>query len=112
MKITEVRAIPLSIPVEGDDYRARIGAHSTVSIIVVEITTDNGLRGYGEGLARHAPKAHAELIDHVLARHYIGQNPFEAARLQIGRASCRERVCQYVEISVVAGSLKKKTTAN
>src|SRR3546814_11015371 len=27
---------------------------------------------------------------------------------QIGRASCRERVCQYVSISVVAGSLKKK----
>src|SRR3546814_19663545 len=26
----------------------------------------------------------------------------------IGRASCRERVCQYVYISVVAGSLKKK----
>src|SRR3546814_15785327 len=28
---------------------------------------------------------------------------------QIGRASCRERVCQYVSIWVVAGSLKKKT---
>src|SRR3546814_11930724 len=27
---------------------------------------------------------------------------------QIGRASCRERVCQYVSISLVAGSLKKK----
>src|SRR3546814_11516893 len=27
---------------------------------------------------------------------------------QIGRASCRERVCRYVENSVVAGSLKKK----
>src|SRR3546814_14400609 len=27
---------------------------------------------------------------------------------KIGRASCRERVCQYVEISVVAVSLKKK----
>src|SRR3546814_11344758 len=27
---------------------------------------------------------------------------------QIGRASCRERVCQYVKISVVAESLKKK----
>src|SRR3546814_15970686 len=26
---------------------------------------------------------------------------------QIGRASCRERVCQYVLISVVGGSLKK-----
>src|SRR3546814_15584466 len=34
----------------------------------------------------------------------------EAGKLmgKIGRASCRERVCQYVEISVVAGSLKKK----
>src|SRR3546814_12003136 len=28
---------------------------------------------------------------------------------QIGRASCRERGCQYVEISVVAVSLKKTT---
>src|SRR3546814_11107890 len=28
---------------------------------------------------------------------------------QIGRASCRERVCQYVTFSGVAGSLKKKT---
>src|SRR3546814_17268043 len=33
--------------------------------------------------------------------------------LQIGRASCRERVCQYVYISVVAVSLnnKNKTTS-
>src|SRR3546814_19237923 len=29
-------------------------------------------------------------------------------RDEIGRASCRERVCQYVEISGVAVSLKKK----
>src|SRR3546814_806573 len=29
-------------------------------------------------------------------------------RIEIGRASCRERVCQYVSISVVAGALKKK----
>src|SRR3546814_13500184 len=28
--------------------------------------------------------------------------------IEIGRASCRERVCQYVSISVVAVSLKKK----
>src|SRR3546814_16515758 len=30
------------------------------------------------------------------------------AALEIGRASCRERVCQYVEISEVAVSFKKK----
>src|SRR3546814_18477722 len=31
---------------------------------------------------------------------------------EIGRASCRERVCQYVSISVVAVSLHKKNTDN
>src|SRR3546814_14577136 len=31
---------------------------------------------------------------------------------EIGRASCRERVCQYVSISVVAVTLKKKTNRN
>src|SRR3546814_14013327 len=30
--------------------------------------------------------------------------------VQIGRASCRARVCQYVSLSVVAVSLKKETT--
>src|SRR3546814_21183683 len=31
-----------------------------------------------------------------------------SAAWQLGRVSCRERVCQYVEISWVAGSGKKK----
>src|SRR3546814_16560465 len=31
-----------------------------------------------------------------------------ALKTEIGRASCRERVCQYVLISVVAVALKKK----
>src|SRR3546814_21030301 len=35
-----------------------------------------------------------------LARRGLGQQ-------EIGRASCGERVCQYVSISVVAGALKK-----
>src|SRR3546814_17157941 len=34
--------------------------------------------------------------------------PPNPACKQIGRASCRERVCQYVYISVVAASLKNK----
>src|SRR3546814_13601011 len=42
----------------------------------------------------------------------LQEDESEAHRLfaeEIGRASCRERVCQYVYISVVAGSLKKQT---
>src|SRR3546814_19337298 len=41
----------------------------------------------------------------VVPFHRIGR---EIGDPQIGRASCRERVCQYVYISVVAGSLKTK----
>src|SRR3546814_18972310 len=33
-------------------------------------------------------------------------------RRQTGRESCRERVCQYVSSSVVAGSVKKKLQAS
>src|SRR3546814_15017905 len=33
-----------------------------------------------------------------------------SVELEIGRASCRERVCQYVEISVGPVSLKQKMT--
>src|SRR3546814_18282199 len=35
-----------------------------------------------------------------------------AVSLEIGRESCRERVCPYVEISVVAVPFKKKTIHN
>src|SRR3546814_17920353 len=68
--------------------------------------------------ARAAPPAPAE--NHPRARFAEGSQKQEnrsgkkSRRLhrpiweQIGRASCRERVCQYVSISVVAVSLKKK----
>src|SRR3546814_11755860 len=47
---------------------------------------------------RSAPPHHnQEMVAHV------------AQQRQIGRASCRARVCQYVSISVVAVSLQKKT---
>src|SRR3546814_17262710 len=61
-----------------------------------------------------------EIILDVLG--IIGRQPVDdggakgsARRLivaEIGRASCRERVCQYVWISGVAVSLKKKTHKN
>src|SRR3546814_17165528 len=42
------------------------------------------------------------------ARFYLAHRSPPCGR-SIGRASCRERVCQSVSISVVAVSLKKKT---
>src|SRR3546814_15850058 len=40
-----------------------------------------------------------------------GERDRQQRRRKIGRASCRERVCQYVSISVVAVSLKKNNKA-
>src|SRR3546814_20185676 len=48
----------------------------------------------------------------VLVNYWFGQPaerfPFAVCAGEIGRASCRERVCPSVSISVVAVSLKKK----
>src|SRR3546814_14211565 len=49
-----------------------------------------------------APFGIALLVDRLSALMLL------LTALQIGRASCRERVCQSVSISVVAVSLKKK----
>src|SRR3546814_20590289 len=46
------------------------------------------------------------------ARGMVRDVPDKHFGSEIGRASCRERVCQYVEISVVAVSLKKKNTTS
>src|SRR3546814_18161214 len=47
----------------------------------------------------------------LLGNLYEVSQPIQL-RIKIGRASGRERVCQYVKISVVAVSLKKKTKNN
>src|SRR3546814_12457062 len=45
----------------------------------------------------------------ALARRGLAASiPPKANRQEIGRAACRERGCQYGEISVVAGPFKKK----
>src|SRR3546814_18163037 len=48
------------------------------------------------------------ILDTVAASHDL--DAFSKLLAQIGRASCRERVCQYVAISVVAGPYNKKKT--
>src|SRR3546814_12202194 len=52
-----------------------------------------------EGLARYKYPRWVSFVDEL---------PKTATGKKIGSASCRERVCKYVSIAVVAGSLKKK----
>src|SRR3546814_19946697 len=54
-------------------------------------------------------RAFPKFVDWSLDRQdRVLQGFAKHATVQIGRASCRERVCQYVQFSVVAVSLKKK----
>src|SRR3546814_12111016 len=61
-------------------------------------------------LVRAFAHAHIEVALIAVDLSLIDHRADLRARLErtIGRASCRERGCQYVEISVVAVSLKKK----
>jgi L-alanine-DL-glutamate epimerase-like enolase superfamily enzyme len=74
MKITDVRAIPLAIPVRAwtpdSPWRAGIGKQ-----ILVRLTTDEGLTGWGECFAYGAPLAVCNVVDEALAPLLVGQDP-------------------------------------
>src|SRR3546814_14200475 len=93
----------------------RAGQRMTEERTVLDQRVDAARRA--EGLARHRrqvmelkqglilhERIARELAFKLLAESEIADPP----HAQIGRASCRERVCQYVYISVVAVALKKK----
>src|SRR3546814_13162024 len=61
--------------------------------------------GYRKGRGKTNPPE-ADYIIEELQR--IAEDPSFDGRPKIGRASCEERVCQYVKNTVVAGSVKKK----
>jgi L-alanine-DL-glutamate epimerase-like enolase superfamily enzyme len=78
VKITDVRAIPLAIPVRAwvpdSPWRAGIGKQ-----ILVRLTTDEGLTGWGECFAYGAPLAVCNVVDEALAPLLVGEDP---ARLE------------------------------
>lgn len=76
MQITSVEAIALEAPLEKRVARARqIAPLKARRCLLVKITTDQGLVGYGEGLTPVAPQAAAAVVRHVLAPFLIGQDP-------------------------------------
>src|SRR3546814_15096467 len=87
---------PLMLPAPASGRRGRFGELQEVVQQRVALLRGDALRMELHAVDRQGPVLQAH--DHAV----VGG--------QIGRASCRERVCQYVSISVVAVSLKKKKT--
>src|SRR3546814_3224471 len=91
----EVRISDWSSDVCSSDLAAEIAA--ALAAVVCRVTVD--------ALGPASWPRHAEAPRGPLHRR-------EVAGDQIGRASCRERVCQYVSISVADVSLKKNSCNN
>lgn len=55
--------------------RTSQGEYPAIEIVIVEVTTSDGLVGVGEALARRGAVGYARLIDEVLAPRLIGRDP-------------------------------------
>src|SRR3546814_18618762 len=93
------------------DWSSDVCSSDLDAVERVEIVADGASALYGSD-------AVAGVANIILRRNFDGARA--SARWgastdggnEIGRASCRERVCKYVYISGVAESLKKKTKQN
>src|SRR3546814_10942045 len=89
------------VVVAGDVARAVAGqGHVLDAVEVGEVDAHGGVHGIRARTAVDHVAGFGDVED-VVARTAV------PGVVAIGRASCRERVCKYVELSVVAGSLKK-----
>jgi L-alanine-DL-glutamate epimerase-like enolase superfamily enzyme len=74
VKITDVRAVPLAIPLT-DTTPASAWAAGVGKQVLVRITTDDGVVGWGEAFAYGATPAVCAVIDGALAPILVGQDP-------------------------------------
>jgi len=81
MKIASLRALPLKAPLDLDAQKTALGSRAEAALVLVEVTTDDGLVGYGEALARYSLRAYVAIIEDLLAPIVIGQDPFEVELL-------------------------------
>src|SRR3546814_585763 len=72
--------------------------------VIIVTTGDEMVRAEAEPAPYQLRRSNGIVLKAGLVRYAIQA---DLVHLKIGRASCRERVCQYVRISGVAGSLKK-----
>ena len=73
LTIKAVRAHPLSVRLAVPQKSAK-GAHQVSEILVVEVETDDGLIGLGEGFCRISSRIHAAFVDQLLAPRLLGRD--------------------------------------
>src|SRR3546814_14980555 len=76
--------------------------------VATEAQIARQVRQVGDLRVHHKRSCHLDAREVDTVTPVVDAIAHPLVRLEIGRASCRERVCQYVYISLVAVSLKKK----
>jgi len=78
MKITDVKAYPTSFPIPPQN-RVALGIGTAIKrdAVVVKVTTDEGITGWGEAHHGRAHTAVAKLIETTLKQLILNLNPLE-----------------------------------
>ena len=101
MKITNVKAIPLEVPVLSMEvppeslpyYRELVGiVFDSYKSVLVFVETDEGITGLGECMTRVAPQAMASIVNEILRPVVIGNDPLDYELIwEQGFATMRQR---------------------
>ncbi len=78
MKIVDIKAYPTSFPVPGGGPRLGIGQAVKRDAVVVKVTTEDGLVGWGESHHGRAHTAVAKLIETTLKQLVLGMDAADA----------------------------------
>jgi D-galactarolactone cycloisomerase len=81
MVITEVRTFVLRVPLGNGRFFSSQCAFPERNSLLVRITTDAGICGWGEGGQYGPAEPVAACINHVLAPQIVGRNPCQPTRL-------------------------------
>ena len=76
MKIVNVKPMVLRAPIK-EPWRIGTAVYAEMHALLVRVETDEGISGYGEGLARLAPEAAASVVEKILKPVLVGQDPFD-----------------------------------
>ena len=80
MKITKVRAIPMSDPVPPERrHRTDLGTKMKSDATLILVETDKGLSGMGAALG--TPPVVVAIVEHELAPEVVGEDPLFSERI-------------------------------
>ena len=82
MKIIDIKAFPISFKVpEGTGVRLGIGLAVKRDAVLIKVSTDEGITGWGEAHHGRCPGAIAKLVDTTFKELIVGMNPLSNIKI-------------------------------